>query len=159
MRIVINKFLDFKINIMVSKNQINFKFQIVAVVGVYLNFRWYFISNPHEYFLFLCRVGICIMDFGKIFDFQSFVIRVSDLFWSKCFHNRRDLYREPGFHPCRPLVSARISVASVCHIRFFQLHCFPGEWQSLNGCGNLILEWNCVHRLQSGSDVLSNLFR
>jgi len=39
MRIVINKFLDFKINIMVSKNQINFKFQIVAVVGVYLNFR------------------------------------------------------------------------------------------------------------------------
>ena len=154
MRIVLKKFLDFKINLIVSKIQINLKFKIAAGFGVYLNFLWYFISNPHEYFRFLSCVGICIIDFWKIVDFQYFVILVSDLFWSKCFHNHRDSYRNPCFHLCRSLVSARIRVATVCHIRFFQLHCFPGEWPYLNRCVNLILKWNCIHRLLSGSDFL-----
>jgi len=34
MIIVVNKFLDFQINLVVSKNQINLKFLIAAVVGV-----------------------------------------------------------------------------------------------------------------------------
>jgi len=75
MRIVLNKFLDFQIILIVIKNQINFKFLIAAVVGVYLNFQIFYFKST-EQFRFLCRVGISIMNFGKIMDFQFFIIQM-----------------------------------------------------------------------------------